>query len=144
MAFIRSIKKIAEKFAAVTPGRSEEYRFGVENPRRDWETATVAAEPAYEEGVRIAIAKKRFGKGVKKSGSAAWQEGATSKGVNRWGPGVTLAKDKYATNFAPYHDEIEKVKLPPRYPRRDPRNLKRVEAIATALGKRKEAELDKA
>lgn len=143
MAFIRSIKKIADKFADVTPGRTAEYEFGVSNPRRDWETATVAAEPAYEEGVRLAIAKKRFGKGVRRAGTAAQQEGAKTKGVARWGPGVTMSKAKYEAGFAPYHDEIEKVKLPPRYPRRDPRNLKRVEAIATALGKRKEAELEK-
>ncbi|MBA7494507.1 hypothetical protein ES702_05083 [subsurface metagenome] len=144
MAFIRSIAKIAEKFAAVTPGRTAEYEYGVSNPRRDWEAATVAAEPAYEQGVAQAIAKKRFGKGVKKASSAKWQKGAMEKGTVRWGPGVTLSKDDYAKGFAPYHDEIEKVKLPPRYPRRDPRNLKRVEAIALALGKRKEAELDKA
>lgn len=144
MAFIRSIAKIAEKFATVTPTRTAEYAFGVANPRRDWEAATAAAEPAYEEGVRLGIAAKRFGKGVKKVGSAKWQKGAQEKGTTRWGPGVTLAKDDYAAGFAPYHDEIERVKLPPRYPRRDPRNLKRVEAIAVALGKRKEAELAKA
>lgn len=144
MAFIRSIAKIADKFADVTPGRTAEYEFGVKNPRRDWETATGAAEPAYEQGVTQGIAKKRYGKGVKKAGSAKWAKGAIEKGTTRWGPGVTLAKDDYAKGFAPYHDEIEKVTLPPRYPRRDPRNLKRVEAITTALGKRKEAELERA
>lgn len=144
MAFIRSIAKIAAKFADVTPGRTAEYEYGVANPRRDWEQATAAAEPAYEQGVTQGIAKKRYSKGVKKAGSAKWQKGAKEKGTVRWGPGVALAKDDYAKGFAPYHDEIEKVVLPPRYPRRDPRNLKRVEAIAVALGKRKEAELERA
>lgn len=144
MAFIRSIAKIASKFADVTPGRTAEYEFGVTNPRRDWEQATAAAEPAYEQGVTQSIAKKTYGKGVKKAGTAKWQKGAKTKGTARWGPGVTLAKDDYAKGFAPYHDEIEKVQLPPRYPRRDPRNLKRVEVVATALGKRKEAEMAKA
>ena len=141
MAFIRSIEQIARKFASVTPGRTEDYRFGVENPRRDWATATSAAEPAYEAGVTQAIAKKRFGKGVKVAGSESWQRGAVEKGTARWGPGVTLAQDKYARNFAPFRDAIERVTLPPRYARRDPRNLERVKAIVTALVAAKETRL---
>jgi len=93
MAFIRSIEHIARKWAMVTPGRTEDYRAGVENPRRDWGTATAAAEGAYESGVTQAIAKKRFGKGVKAAGTEKWQRGAVEKGTARWGPGVTIAQD---------------------------------------------------
>ncbi len=141
MAFIRSIEQIAKKFASVTPGRTEDYRMGVENPRRDWATATVAAEAAYEAGVTQAIAKKRFGKGVKAVGSEAWQKGAIEKGTQRWGPGVVLAQDKYARNFAPYRDAIERTTLPPRFARRDPRNLDRVKAIVNSLIAAKEQRL---
>ena len=141
MAFIRSIEQIAKKFAAVTPGRTEDYRFGVENPRRDWATATAASEPAYEGGVTQAIAKKRFGKGVKAAGTDKWQRGAVDKGTSRWGPGVTLAQDLYARAFAPFRDAIERVTLPPRYPRRDPRNLERVKAVVNALVAAKEQRL---
>lgn len=141
MAFIRSIEHIAKKFATVTPGRTEDYRIGVENPRRDWATATAAAESAYEAGVTQAIARKRFGKGVKLAGSETWQRGAVDKGTARWGPGVTMAQDKYARNFAPYRDAIERVTLPPRYARRDPRNLDRVKAIVNALVAAKEARM---
>ncbi len=133
MAFIRSIEHIANKFATVTPGRTEDYRAGVENPRRDWATAAAAAEGAYESGVTQAIAKKKFGKGVKAAGTETWQRGAIEKGTARWGPGVTLAKDKYARGFAPFRDAIERVQLPPRFARRDPRNLERVKAIVNAL-----------
>lgn len=141
MAFIRSIEQIARKFATVTPGRSEDYRAGVENPRRDWMTATSSAEGAYEAGVTQAIAKKRFGRGVKAAGTEAWQRGAVEKGTARWGPGVTMAQDKYARNFAPYRDAIERVQLPPRFARRDPRNLSRVKAVVDALVAAKEARL---
>lgn len=141
MAFIRSIEQIARKFASVTPGRTEDYRFGVENPRKDWATSTAASEAAYEMGVTQAIAKKRFGKGVKAVGTPGWQEGAATKGTARWGPGVTLAEDKYRRNFAPFRDAIERCTLPPRYARRDPRNLERVKAIVTALVAAKEARL---
>ncbi len=141
MAFIRSIEQIAKKFASVTPGRTEDYRFGVENPRTDWATATAAAESAYESGVTQGIAKKRFGRGVKKAGTEAWQQGAIQKGTARWGPGVTISRDKYARNFAPFRDAIERVTLPPRFARRDPRNLERVKAIVNALVATKEAQL---
>lgn len=141
MAFIRSIDHIAKKFAMVTPGRTEDYRVGVENPRRDWGTATAAAESAYEAGVTQAIAKKRFSKGVKAAGTATWQNGAIQKGTARWGPGVTLSQDKYARNFAPYRDAIERATLPPRFARRDPRNLERVKAIVNALIAAKESRL---
>jgi len=141
MAFIRSIEHIANKWSVVTPGRTEDYRAGVENPRRDWGTATAAAEGAYEAGVTQAIAKKRFGKGVKAAGTEKWQRGAVEKGTARWGPGVTMARDLYGRNFAPYRDAIERVILPARYAKRDPRNLERVKAVVNALIAAKEARL---
>lgn len=143
MAFIRTIDSIAKKWAGVTPGRSADYEQGVRSPRKDWAQQTAAAESAYEEGVQKAIAKKRFGRGVKSAGTEAWARGALQKGTQRWGPGVQLAEDKYAKNFGPYRDVIERTTLPPRYARRDPRNLERVRVIAMALGKAKEERLGK-
>lgn len=141
MAFIRAIDAIAKKWATVTPGRSEDYRAGVQNPRRDWATATSAASDAYKSGVTQAIAQNRFGKGVKTAGTPAWQRGAVEKGTARWGPGVTIAEDDYRAGFAPYRDAIERTTLPPRYARRDPRNLERVKKIVGALIAAKEARL---
>jgi len=133
MANIRSIEKIAKKWATVTPGRSSDYQDGVENPRRDWANATAGAEDAYQAGVTQAIAEKRFGKGVRKAGTDKWQQGALQKGTQRWGPGVAMAESAYATGFGPIRDAIERVTLPPRYARRDPRNLNRVKAIVDAV-----------
>jgi len=138
MAFIRPISEIADKFSSVTPGRATEYENGVRNPRRPWDQATAAAEGAYESGVTSAIAKKRFGKGVKAAGQNKWQQGAVEKGVSRWPVGVSMAKDSFAAGFSRYRDVIANTTLPARYPRRDPRNLQRVAVIANALGKEKE------
>lgn len=143
MAFIRTIDQIAKKFATVTPGRTEDYRFGVENPRRSWMGATAASESAYESGVQAAIAKKRFGKGVKAAGDGKWSKGAIEKGTMRWGPGVSMAEADFAAGFSPYRDAIAHCTLPPRYARRDPRNLERVKAIVNALIAAKEARLGK-
>ncbi len=133
MAFIRSIEHIAEKWATVTPMRQEDYAAGIANPRRSWAKATAAAEAAYEDGVKMAMQRKSFGKGVAKAGDEKWQRKATVNGVQRWGPGVTEAKGDYAAGFAPYQAAIAGTVLPPRYARRDPRNLARVKAIVDAL-----------
>lgn len=139
MAFIRSIDAIASKWAEVTPMRSADYAAGVANPRRSWSAATKAAEKAYEDGVTKSISQKRFGKGVTKAGDEKWSRKSTVNGVRNWGPGVTEAKGDYAAGFAPYHAAISACVLPPRYARRDPRNLQRVKAIVDALVAKKEA-----
>lgn len=138
MAFIRSVDEIAKKWAEVTPMRSGDYAFGIANPRTSWKTATMAAEPAYQDGVTKAIARKAFGKGVSKAGDEKWARKASTNGVVRWGPGVQEARGDYAAGFAPYREAIAACKLPPRYARRDPRNLARVKAIVDALIAKKE------
>jgi len=139
MAFIRSVDSIANKWASVTPMRSQDYADGIANPRRSWATATKNAEPAYEDGVRKSVAAKRFGKGVIKAGDEKWSRKSTVNGVRNWGPGVAEAKGDYAAGFTPYQAAIAACVLPPRYARRDPRNLARVTAIVNALVAKKES-----
>lgn len=140
MAAIRPIDQIARKWAAVTPGRSGEYESGIKAPRRDWAKATSGASDAYKAGVTQAIAKDSFAKGVNRVGTSAWQDGSLQKGVSRWGPGVSLAQEKYQRGFAAFRDAIERVVLPARGARGDPRNLQRVTAIVDALRKTKVAQ----
>lgn len=139
MAFIRSVDQIANKWAEVTPMRSADYAAGIASPRRSWAAATKAAEASYEGGVTKAIGRKAFGKGVAKAGDEKWSRKASTRGVANWGPGVADAKGDYAAGFAPYHAAIAATTLPPRYPRRDPRNLARVKAIVDALVIKKES-----
>jgi hypothetical protein len=137
MAEIMAVDKIAEKWARVTPGRSADYEEGVRSPVKNWERQTTAASDAWKTGIQQAIAAGSFGKGVARVGQAGWQVGAIEKGVARWGPGVQVAQDKYQTALAPYVDAIRRVTLPPRYARRDPRNLDRVRVVVDALVKAK-------
>jgi len=137
MAKIRSITDIAAKYREVTPERADQYAKGVRTPKASWEEETVKAEDNYEEGVKAAITRKAFGKGVANAGDAAWVEGATNKGVKRYGPGVVAGAPKYARNFAPYAEVIAATTLPKRYPKGDPRNLERVKVISEALRDKK-------
>lgn len=140
MAAIKPLDRIRRKFTQVTPQRANAYEEGVRAPRRSWCAATAAAEEAYKAGLTASIQRGSFGKGVKRAGDDKWAKGATEKGTARFGPGVALSGDAYADGFKPYHDSISRIQLPPRYARRDPRNLDRVRVIATELGKVKEAQ----
>lgn len=139
MAQIKDLAGIANKFQTVTPQRASEYAAGAASPRTDWAQATKAAEASYKDGVTKAANAGRFGAGVSKAGTAKWQKGIKDKGEARFGAGVAMAGPAYQEGFAKYHQVIASTTLPPRYARRDPRNLQRVAAIATALGKAKES-----
>lgn len=136
---IKDLAAIGEKYATVTPMRADEYVKGVTAPRKDWAQCTEAAETAYKEGVTKAAAAGRFGKGVRAAGTSKWQRGAIQKGGTRFATGVSMAKDDYQNGYAPYHQVLSSLTLPARFSKRDPRNLARVAAIATALGKKKES-----
>lgn len=138
MANIASMQAIAEKWGRVTPTRTPDYEAGVRSPRADWATNTANAEESWKQGVNAAATKGMFAKGVRFATSARWQRGAIEKGLARWGPGVTVAMPDYQRGFQPYRDAIEATTLPPRYPRRDPRNMARVEAIVKAMVQVKE------
>jgi len=133
MAEIKSLSAIRDKWTRVTPGRTEDYKLGIKNPKRDWEEETLAAKGNWKAGVDAAAAKDLFGKGVSKAGSKKWQEKALLKGPGRFAEGVYIAGDDYEKGFAPFREAIARVNLGPRFPRRDPRNLERVRRVVEAL-----------
>lgn len=137
MPKVRSATDIAEKWSRVTPMRSEDYRRGVENPKKDWAQATAAANDRYVQGVTAAAQAGRFAGGVKKAGSQKWATRAAVKGPSRFSEGVAMAAPDYENGFAPFRDVIEKTSLAPRYPKGDPRNFERVKQMGEALHKAK-------
>ena len=137
MVAIRKLEDIVKKWSTVTPERAPFYEQGVKAPLRDWAENAAAAEGAWESGVQDAISRKAFAAGVKAVGTPKWQKGAVEKGARRFPEGVRLAVDDYKAGFAPYHDVIAALTLPPRGKRGDPRNIERVRKIADALHKKK-------
>lgn len=133
MTEIKSLKSIGEKWTRVTPGRTQDYTLGIQNPRRDWEEETLAGKENWKAGVDQAAAKDLFAKGVSAAGTSKWREKALKKGPGRFSEGVYLAGPDYERGFARYHAAIERVDLGPRFPKRDPRNLERVRKIVDAL-----------
>jgi len=133
MAEIKSLSAIRDKWTRVTPGRTEDYKLGIKNPRRDWESETLAAKENWKAGIDAAAAKGLFDKGVAKAGTKKWQEKALKKGPGRFAEGVYIAGDDYEKGFAPYREAIARVDLGPKFPRRDPRNIERVKRVVEAL-----------
>lgn len=133
MAEIKKLSAISEKWTRVTPGRTEDYKLGVKNPRRDWEEETVAGKENWKAGVDQAAAKNLFEKGVTAAGTSKWKERALQKGPSRFAEGVYVAGPDYEKGFQPYHDAIASVDLGPKFPRRDPRNIERVKKVVEAM-----------
>ena len=133
MAEIKSISSIADKWTRVTPARSEDYKIGISNPRRDWATEAAAGKDNWKQGIDKAAAADMFSKGIQKAGSSKWKSKALAKGPQRFSEGVYLAGPDYQKGFAPYHDAIAATDLGPRFPRRDPRNLDRVRRVVDSM-----------
>jgi len=80
---IKSLASIREKWTRVTPGRTEDYKIGVQNPKRDWAEETAAGKDNWKAGIEAAAAKGLFEKGVIAAGSKKWQDRALKKGPSR-------------------------------------------------------------
>ncbi len=136
---VKDTQTIKEKFVRRTGQAGPDYQAGVQNPAADWATATKAAEANFEAGVQAAIAKKRFGAGVTRAGTAKYQEGARVKGVARYPAGVAAGADAYAAGFEAFANALRSTTLPPRRARRDPQNMTRVNAVVQAMIKTAES-----
>ena len=119
MAAVKDISQVSEKWARVTPQRTEDYKLGIQNPRKDWATETGASANNYKLGVDAAQAKGLFAKGVAKVGTARWKEKALAKGPGRFAEGVFQGQGDYSKGMAPYIEAIKGADLGPRFPRWD-------------------------
>lgn len=137
MPNIKALDMISRKWARVAAASQEEYEQGVRNPRTDWAKATTDANNAYKAGISQALSEDRFAKGVAKAGTRKWQENAIAKGPRRWAEGIGLSEGAYEAGFAPYRQVISGITLPPRGPKGDPNNIRRVSIIAKALHEKK-------
>lgn len=137
MAEVKSGARIQEKYTRVTPQRSEDYKLGVQSPRRSWSKSAAGANQSWKDGVAQASAGDRFAKGVNAAGDTKWSEKALAKGPGRFSEGTMLAGPDYLKGVQPYLDTIASTPIPPRFPKGDPRNIARVSTLNNALRKKK-------
>jgi len=137
MAQVKNLSDTSNKWTRRASSASQEYSEGVASPRRSWEQATKAGEKNYESGVQAAIARKAFGKGVNEAGDSKWQSRSMELGSARFASGVQASESAYSEGFAPYHQTLQSVSLPPRGSKGSPENLQRVAAVANAFRAKK-------
>lgn len=137
MAEIRDLSMISKKWAEVTPQRDGFYKMGVLNPRRPWAVSAAASEETYKKAITDAANQGRFGKGIRKAGEEKWRQRASELGPQRFREGVSVAEADHQAGFAPYFDAYRSLKLPERFPKGDPRNYKRNEAVGMTFHKKK-------
>ena len=130
---VKSAADIAAKWSRVSAQRDGDYKAGVEDPAVEWARNAAAAEDTYVAGVTEAAGRKAFSKGIAAAGDEKWRRKTTELGTQRWSPGIRAAVKDFENGFAPFRDVLERIELPPRAPRGDPRNLERVAAVARAL-----------
>jgi len=137
MAEIKNIRLIRDKWQRVTPQRTEDYKIGVQAPKRSWSDSALKQKETWKQAITAAAQAGLYEKGIQRAGDDGWKQQALAKGPSRFAEGVMISADKYEENFQPYAEEIQRVSLPPRMPKGDPRNIERVKAIADALRKKK-------
>jgi len=130
---VKSSADIASKWARVSAQRDGDYKDGVTDPGVEWARAAAAAEETYVQGVTEAAGRGAFGKGIAKAGDEKWRRKTVEVGTQRWSPGIRAAVQDFEKGFEPFRDALERLELPPRAPRGDPRNLERVAVVARAL-----------
>jgi len=133
MANIKPLEQASDKWSRRASAAAPDYAAGIENPRRSWAEASLAAENNYKQGVIAAANAGRYGQGVRSAGNEKWQNRAKTVGPGRFSEGVQVARSDWERGFRPYHQAIQSLKLPPRGPKGSPQNIQRVAAIATTL-----------
>ena len=129
---VKSIDSLKKKYEANASSATGAFVEGVNNPRRSQAESAIAAKDTYAQAVQEAIADDRFAKGVEEAGDAAWKEGATTLGKDRYAGGVRAGSDDWAKGTKPVIDAMAAVDLPPKGVKGDPANLERVRLMNEA------------
>ncbi len=117
MAAIKPLNIAADKWQRRSSVAGQDYRQGIEQPRREWEQAASESNDLYAQAVTAAANAGRYGEGVRRAGNARWKNNALRKGPGRFTEGVGLAVGEWQRRFEPFHRAIAAVTIPPRGPK---------------------------
>lgn len=126
---VKDIGKSADRFATRGSNAQKDYVDGLAGTGQTWVDETAASEGNYEQGVQGGIARKAFGKGVRKSGGAYFEQRAVTIGGQRFAPGIIAGKDNWSEGVKPYVDAMKNLTLPPGGPKGAPQNNERSRTV---------------
>jgi len=134
---VPSVDDITKKWVEETPRRAVYYKANTIPAAGRWHTNAMAADALYKSAVTAPGIEKRYVGGIKRVGADKFRVKVEAVGVDRFGPGVTAAKDYFSGGIKPYRDELAAIDIPTRKPRGDVANIDRVKAIMDALHKKR-------
>ena len=135
MVKTKPVEHVVKKWESKASIATDDYKFGVENPKEDWASATEGAFSRWQAGIQESISKKTLIGGVRKAGTGKWKKRALEKGAGRYAEGIRTATDEYRSAMGEVLKVIEGVDLPEKGAKGDPKNYERVKAIGEALHK---------
>ena len=130
---VKPIDASAEKWTDNASRAAAEFATNAEAAADEWQRATAASSDTFHQAITAANVKERFRRGVVRAGAAKFARKIRDVARDRFGPGVSAARDDYKTGAEPYFSTIAALTLSTRKPRGDPANYKRVEEIGRAL-----------
>jgi len=110
-----------------------DYEAGIKAPKYPWLDQAIKAKDVYKVAITRPEVPDLFVRGLKRAGTARWEDMALKKGADRYVPGIELSEPYYRGQITDILAEIEKIVLPARAPRGDIRNLERVKKIFEGL-----------
>jgi len=135
MVKVKPTDVVVNKWKARASVATEDYKYGIQNPKQPWSKAAESAFDAWQAGVQEAIADRRYVGGIRRAGDAKWSKKALEVGASRYAPGITAATEEYRAAMGDVLKVIESVSLPPRGPRGSAANYERVKIIGDTLHK---------
>lgn len=132
MPKVPDITRVAAKWSQNAGNATGSYQEGVQNPKEDWKTATLASAENYKIAVTKAANDGRFTKGVNRTTTEKQIQASVQKGSERFSQGIALAGPDFQAGMEPVLQVIASTNLPPKKPKGDPANIKRVADLAAA------------
>lgn len=130
---MKTAQSVAQKFVERAAAATGDYVKGAQDTQKDQSALAIAAVPRMKLAINKAIDSGRVAKGLQKSGKAGWLGGVVSKGQERFGQGVAVSMQKYATNSAVYDTARNAAASMPRGEKGSATNLAKVAAVVNAL-----------
>lgn len=107
----------------------------------EWARETQASGDIWHQAVSAPGARTRFLRGAARAGAAKFARKIREVAATRYPQGIAAAVSDYRAGVEPYLQTIAGITLPQRRPRGDPGNIRRVEAVTTALHNKRMAML---
>lgn len=130
---MKTAQQSAAKFVERASAATSDYVEGAQRTTKDQSAAAIAAKEIYKQALTASFAKDSYSKGLSKSGRAGWASGVTSKGAERYAPGVGASAGKYAANSAKFDGARNAAANLPRGLKGSEINFARVRAVVNAL-----------